>query len=174
MAKDVDGKISILEEYRVDDKVGSHYTTLQDMVKYEEEGDLLKDSKRPSGCRTLLRLHRALEFFSLFMEELSKVEGNAGTGSLARDCYKKTLAKYHSWVIQKSASFAMYKLPTRDVLLAKSFGKDSVSESITPTKQDEEEWKKQSEEMIRLGQLSHQVFDSVENLYKEHNLLDLP
>ena len=143
------------------------------MIRYEEAEDLLRDPKRPSGCRTVLRLHRALHFFTMFMEEMAKVPGSSGTGHLARECYKKTLAQYHSWVIQKSASLAMYKLPTRDLLLAKSFGHDSKDESITK-EPSEEEWKKQSDEMLRLGQLSHQVFDSVENMFSEKDLLDLP
>ena len=145
------------------------------MIEYEEKEDLLRDPKRPSGCRTVLRLHRALQFFSKFMEELAKVAGSSGTGCIARECYHSTLAQYHSWVIQKTASLAMYKLPNRDLLLAKSFGHDTSlhSDDTIPTKEDEE-WKKESEEMLRLGQLSHQVFDSVQNLFSEKSLLDLP
>lgn len=222
----MDSKINILDSYLNDSAIGSHYVTFQSMIEYEEGNNLLKDSKRPSGCRTALRLHRALQFFSLFMSELAKVAGNQATGSIARECYKKTLASYHSWMIQKTASFAMYTLPTRDQLLSKTFGpsnsicsSEASSESSSPSKtndvvskeggglketnghseekksaslsssassqggnsgdiEDEdaenEEWKQQSEQMIKLAQLSGSVYDAVQTLYQEKKLLDLP
>lgn len=191
------------------------------MIQYEEANNLLKDTKRPSGCRTALRLHRALQFFSFFMSELAKVAGNEATCAIARDCYKKTLAPYHSWFVQKSAQLAMYTLPNRDQLLSKTFGpsnsnsicsSEASSEQSSPSKtakdgpeanghsdekisaslsssassqggnsgdiEDEdaenEEWKQQSEQMVKLAQLSGQVYDAVQNLYQAKKLLDLP
>jgi len=197
VAKDVDSKIHILETYRSDELSGHHYKTFQSMIKYEESENLLKDPKRPSGSRTVLRLHRALQFFSLFMEELAEVSGSTASGPIAREVYKKTLAPYHSWVIQKSASFAMYKLPTRDSLIDRAFGhvdhhndrrtssnqinehedgekKEGSECSSSDSTNSSSEWKKQSEEMRRLGNLSRQVYDAAQSLFQENNLLDLP
>lgn len=229
VAKDVDSKICILESYCNDSAIGSHYVTFQSMIEYEETNNLLKNCKRPSGCRTALRLHRALQFFSLFMLELAKVAGNEATGAIARDCYKKTLASYHSWVVRKTAELAMFALPTRDQLLSKTFGpsnsicssevssatsspskapgnsegatsgekqgetnghnnedKKSASLSSSASSQggnsgdiededaEKEEWKQQSDQMLKLAQLSNSVYDAVQSLYQEKKLLDLP
>lgn len=198
------------------------------MIEYEECNNLLRNCKRPSGCRTALRLHRALQFFSLFMLELAKVGGNEATGAIARDCYKKTLASYHSWVIRKTAELAMFALPTRDQLLSRTFGpsnsiccsevssatsspskapahsegvssgdkqnetnghsedKKSASLSSSASSQggnsgdiededaEKEEWKQQSDQMLKLAQLSNSVYDAVQSLYQEKKLLDLP
>ncbi|RWS05329.1 Glycolipid transfer protein domain-containing protein 1-like protein, partial [Dinothrombium tinctorium] len=119
VAKDVENKIEILRGYRNDSQISHHYDSVQSMIDYETANNLLKDSKRPSGSRTLLRLHRALEFIALFMLELSKLENNAATGSIARECYKKSLSKYHPWYIQKTASVAMYTLPSRQDLITR-------------------------------------------------------
>ena len=165
VAKDVDSKIALLDAYRSDPESGSKYETFQSMIKYEESEKLLRDSKRPSGARTVLRLHRALQFFSEFMEELSRVTGSDATSHLARDCYRRTLASYHSWVVQKSASLAMYTLPSRDQLLSRAFG-SSV--------EGDQEWHKQSEVMKDLARLSRAVYDLVQDLFAANRLLELP
>lgn len=168
VAKDVDSKITLLESYRSDHESGSKYETFHSMIKYEESEKLLRDTKRPSGARTVLRLHRALQFFSEFMDELAQVPGSSATSHLARDCYRKTLAPHHSWVIQKSASLAMYTLPARDQLLSRSFGSCDKSSDMT------EKWRQQSETMTQLSRLSRQVYDLVQDLFAENRLLELP
>ena len=170
VASDVDSKIKILESYRSDGERGNHYETLKSMVEYEENDNLLRDKKRPSGARTILRLHRALKFFSLFMSEVSQVEDTACTGPLARDCYTKTLANYHTWLIQKAASVAMYALPTRDGLVEKAFVKSSIESSGDK----QAEWKRHSDEMEKMANFADKVYDVVEQYFREKNLLDLP
>lgn len=166
VAKDVDSKVALLDSYRSDPETGSKYETFQSMIKYEESEKLLRDTKRPSGARTVLRLHRAMQFFSEFMDELSQVPGSSPTSHLARDCYRNTLAPHHSWLIQKSASLAMYALPSRDQLLSRSFG------SCDP--QSDDQWNKQSETMKQVARLSRQVYDLVQDLFAENSLLELP
>ncbi|OTF76012.1 glycolipid transfer protein domain-containing protein 1-like, partial [Euroglyphus maynei] len=69
VTKDVHSKIEILESYANDDNHGDHYRTIAMMIDFERNQNLLIDQKRPSGSRTLLRLHRALEFISIFLME---------------------------------------------------------------------------------------------------------
>ena len=171
VAKDVDSKIAILESYRSDPETGANYETFQSMIKYEESEQLLQDQKRPSGARTVLRLHRALQFFSEFMDELAKVSGSCATSHLARDCYRKTLAPYHSWLVQKSASLAMYTLPSRDQLLSRSF---APSDGQDDDQNSSDNWEHQSKTMNDLAAQSRQVYDLVQNLFEENRLLDLP
>lgn len=166
VAKDVDSKITILESYTKHDEYGVEYKTVQTMIAYEKSNNLLHDSKRPSGSRTLLRLHRALEFVSHFMGSVSHLEDHHSTASVARDSYKRTLAKFHPWYIQKSASLAMYTLPYRRQLVERAFGGD-----IPDTHSDSNFV---SESMNRLARLSEDVFNATQKLYDENNLLDLP
>lgn len=171
VSSDVESKIEILEKYRNDSENGSHYGSLQALIQWESEQSLLKDSKRPSGARTFLRLHRALEFLALFMKELSALTLDAATAACARDCYHKTLAKHHPWYIKKSASLAMYALPYKKVLLERAFsGQENSSTDHNVEAISEEANKK----MEFLANLSSQVFDLVEEVYKKDNLLDLP
>lgn len=168
----MDSKIALLESYLSDPDIGPKYETFQSMIKYEESEKLLRDTKRPSGARTVLRLHRALQFFAEFMDELAHVPGSSATSHLARDCYRKTLAPFHSWLVQKSASLAMYALPDRDQLLCRSF---SSGDEQPDTESDMSQlWDKQSETMMQLARLSRQVYEMVQKLFAENNLLDLP
>ena len=67
------------------------------MIDYEHSENLLKNSK--NGTRNLLRLHRALQFISEFLKEVTKLDENDNTNSLAVLAYERTLMKHHSWVI---------------------------------------------------------------------------
>jgi len=104
------------------------------------------------------------------MEEVSKIDGGAGTGPVARECYKKTLAHFHPWFVQKSASLAMYTLPTRDQLVATAFVPSDSGSGDSPP----DEWKLHSEQMTSLAKVSNAVYESVQKLYEEKQLLDLP
>jgi hypothetical protein len=166
VASDVDSKIAILEAYRSDPETGDNYMSIQSMLKYEEANNLLKDSKRPSGARTLLRLHRALDFFSLFMQELSAHDDSSAT--IAKDCYKKTLAKHHPWYMQKTVSLAMYALPSRAQIIESAFNVGKGDESADDLS------KSAADKMLHLANSSKRVFEIVEKLYSEKQLLELP
>lgn len=201
VAKDVDSKIKILDEYRSDPKIGTHYATIQSMIDYETEANLLRDSKRPSGARTLLRLHRALEFVAHFMAECAALEAHTGTSHTARECYNKTLSKYHPWYIRKSASLAMMALPTKVNLIERAFGGSfpssaciaagcrrrqstcsghgSKGSSAHPMGSNDSLDTEQllglaSEKMTTLANRAESVFHATEKLYEERDLLDLP
>lgn len=162
VAKDVQSKLDILEEYRNKEDIGKHYESIQSMIEYEKAMHLLKDNKRSSGARTLLRLHRALEFFSLFMSELSKTDDQIGTGPVAKDCYKKTLAKYHPWYIRNSATIALTFLPNREQLSHQAFPPDYCTTDTVTTS------------MLRLAEKSNLIYNATQKLYEEYDLLDLP
>lgn len=98
VASDVDSKLVILENYRQDKEVGKYYCDLHTMVDYERKENLFKTTK--NGTRNLLRLHRALQFISEFLNEVTKLDEHENTNSLAILAYERTLMKYHSWVRQ--------------------------------------------------------------------------
>ena len=76
ISKDAVAKIQIMENYCGGER-REEYRTLQAMVRYELSGglvDLQRRSAHPdSGCRTVLRLHRALRWLQLFLEGLRKI-----------------------------------------------------------------------------------------------------
>ncbi|XP_053212565.1 ceramide-1-phosphate transfer protein-like [Panonychus citri] len=163
VTSDVESKINILETYRNDPKCNDDYVTLQSMMEYEAKHNLLRSEERPSGARTLLRLHRALAFISKFILEVSKLEDSAATGPAARTAYQATLAKYHPWVIRKTASLAMYGLPNREQLIVRAFGGEPGDDKD-----------KLTQTMITLAELSETAYNITNKLYEDNNLLDLP
>lgn len=71
------------------------------MISYEIRTGAISIRQPPSGCRTWLRLHRALQFVTMFFYRLASVDFKEKMTSLAQDCYEQTLAKYHGYLIRK-------------------------------------------------------------------------
>ncbi|KAM3824387.1 ceramide-1-phosphate transfer protein isoform 1-T2 [Vipera latastei] len=162
ISKDAVTKIQIMENFRSSEQQ-EDYITLQAMVKYELANGLV-DLREPgsypaSGCRTILRLHRALHWLHLFLEGLRTSGPRSKTSTLCTDSYNASLANYHPWIVRKAATMAFYALPTRDAFL-ENMNVGTTEEAI---------------EMLgeALPSISR-VYDITENLYAEHKLLDLP
>ena len=102
------------------------------------EHDLIKTKKKddPSGSRTLLRLHRALEYIIAFLHKLDDIQDADLCSVISVEAYEATLMKYHPWVVQvfrclismmkhntelhqKAAKLAMKLLPTKGGLILK-------------------------------------------------------
>lgn len=92
------------------------------MVAYEVSNKLVdRDSRsRPrhpnSGCRTVLRLHRALHWLQLFLEGLRTSSEDARTSTLCTEAYSAMLCAYHSW-IRQAVTVAFCALPSGKVFL---------------------------------------------------------
>jgi hypothetical protein len=107
-ARDLTFKLLILKEHQRLDPI--NYQTIQSMIAYEiESGRILtKDTSLfiqpgkplPNGCRTLLRLHRALAFISAFLSEMRLAPDDASSASIAWNAYSITLARFHSWPVK--------------------------------------------------------------------------
>ncbi|KAB0399496.1 hypothetical protein E2I00_015808, partial [Balaenoptera physalus] len=82
ISKDVVAKLQIMEQL-CGGPQREHYGTLQAMVAYEVGSqlvDLERRSRHPdSGCRTVLRLHRALHWLQLFLEGVFLETMNVGS-----------------------------------------------------------------------------------------------
>uniref|UniRef100_G3TWV7 Ceramide-1-phosphate transfer protein n=1 Tax=Loxodonta africana TaxID=9785 RepID=G3TWV7_LOXAF len=160
--KDVVAKLQIMERLRSSPQ-GEHYASLQSMVAYEvghQLVDLQRRSRHPdSGCRTVLRLHRALRWLQLFLERLRTSPENARTSTLCTDSYNASLAAYHPWVVRQAVTVAFCALPTRKVFLE--------AMKVGPPEQA----------IAMLDEalpFLERVYDVVQKLYAEHTLLDLP
>jgi hypothetical protein len=119
-ASDIAVKIEILEKYHVGENQ-ENYRTIKRMLEYESEKNMVLKHKKddPSGSRTLLRLHRALEFVIAFLARLDDLKDEDRIGPGAREVYENTLMKHHIWPIQKAAKFAIGFLPTKVGLVQK-------------------------------------------------------
>jgi len=163
VAQDVDDKIGILEKHRASESK-DHYATIGGMLDYEtgaeiaDSGHAPKEGRLPSGSRTLLRLHRALEFVILFLAKVKEAPEDSGTAGIARESYDASLSKYHPWLIRKGANMAMYLLPSRKTLV-NSMCKTSLEEATAAV-----------EDVIKTGRL---IFDQTQTFYSERKLLEL-
>ncbi|XP_020777909.1 ceramide-1-phosphate transfer protein [Boleophthalmus pectinirostris] len=162
ISKDAVNKIQILVNLQKGED-GSHYTTIQSMVKYELENqlvDLTKSGAHPtSGCRTLLRLHRALRWLELFLDSLRTSTEDSKTSVLCADAYNASLANFHPWVVRKAAGMAFCLLPGRQAFF-------DVMNVGTP-----------EQVVAMLGEaipLITEVYKITEDLYAQNNILDLP
>lgn len=165
VTSDLEAKIGLLENYRNIEKGDCNpaYLTIQSVIEYETKENLLRDSKRQSGARTILRLHRALEFLSALMRNLSKLDEGAETAPAAREAYSNTLAKHHPWTIRTIASFAMRTLPHKKILVESVLGKEHLT-NMTQT----------NEKMLTLADVTDNLFNIVDKYYEENELKDLP
>ena len=78
------------------------------MVTYEVTSGIADSGRRnPSGCRTLLRLQRALEFILQFMGEIAHSDNDAKVSTLASKVYHDTLGKHHPWLTRRMARIVM-------------------------------------------------------------------
>lgn len=76
--------------------------------------------EKPSGSRTLLRLHRALLWLQLLLEKLWAEPSGAGGRSLGDACdeaYSEALARFHPWLLQRMAHLTFSALPNHTRLL---------------------------------------------------------
>ncbi|XP_065282095.2 ceramide-1-phosphate transfer protein isoform X1 [Dermacentor albipictus] len=85
---DVKSKLDILEDYRKLDDIGDNYETLNTMIEYEKSAGTIEDTKKPSGSRTLLRLHRALEFIAALFKWHVSGAVTAASLSPSEDCVR--------------------------------------------------------------------------------------
>lgn len=162
VSKDAVAKIQIMENFRSSD-LKTNYVTIQSMVTYELANslvDLKKSTDNPqSGCRTILRLHRALRWLELFLEGLRTSSAASKTSVLCTDSYNSTLANYHPWIIRKAATLAFCALPTRNAFL-ENMNVGTPEEAV---------------EMLRDALPSiRSVYDITEALYAQNGLLALP
>ncbi|KAL8601376.1 hypothetical protein ACOMHN_042380 [Nucella lapillus] len=159
VTSDVVEKIGILRDYRKSE-IGESFRTIQSMIKHEVDNDLTVQKKKASGSRTLLRLHRALEFIE---ELLVKIKTPTDKGRKfseeAKKAYDDTLAKFHPWLIKKAVAMAMYMLPDRESMLMKM--------KVENTEQG------MAQIEVLIGHLKV-IYDITQDVYASYNLLDLP
>lgn len=160
VAADLEHKIAVIEKKQSKGSQHQFYGTAQSMVQYEVNSALaLNRGSNPSGSRTLLRLHWALEFILEFMSRISKCSDHDKTSKIASEVYEQTLSKHHPWFTRKMAAIVVYLLPSR---------KDLIS---VMCKHDYETVLDMLDKVVLAGR---EVYHLTENIYKASNLLNIP
>ncbi|XP_021945493.1 ceramide-1-phosphate transfer protein [Folsomia candida] len=160
VGSDVKTKLEILQGYRTGEN-RTHYETVEKMLQFEKTTDFINKNKESSASRTLLRLHRALNFVSKFLGKVDEIKDSEGTAHVCKEAYTQTLSKFHPWLIQKGALLAMYALPTK---------KDLISR-VCDGRIETSEVRRLLHEVIASTQ---RVYDYCETAYRDNDLLDLP
>jgi len=158
VSSDVKTKVEILEDFRANKEVADNFKSIKQMILYEKDKELLQKKGYVSGSRTLLRLHRGLDFIRNFLRRLGEVEPDEKTSTACSLSYNETLANFHPFLIRKSANIAMYALPQRDQLLNKVCS--DVQKSI--------------EALPEMLKLTDTVYDRIDALYTVNDLHGLP
>ncbi|KFB43849.1 AGAP005990-PA-like protein [Anopheles sinensis] len=157
VSSDVKEKVEILEKLRAKENAES-FLTIRTMMEYERESNLLSKKDYVSGSRTLLRLHRGLDFIQEFLRRLGELEGDGKTNGVCQAAYNDTLAQFHPWLIRKGANVAMYALPNRDQLLDKVCMDATVAIKLLP-------------DMLSV---TRDVYNRTQDLYTKYDLHGLP
>ncbi|KAK8750850.1 hypothetical protein OTU49_015027 [Cherax quadricarinatus] len=161
VSHDIQKKVTILQCYRKGG-AGDYYYSIQSMIEYERENNILTGSDQQSGSRTLLRLHRGLEFIGGFFSEIHKASDDSGLGSSASELYGRTLAKYHNWVLAKTASALLLMMPNKQTIVERITGGNTSirahNEALMP----------------KVIEAMNSVYNLTQKLYEDYGLLDLP
>ena len=158
VADDVNEKLDIMRQHRRS-SAGSNYITVDSMVEFETTRGLTKSTDRPSGSRTLLRLHRALQFIVAFLRGVRSLNSAESISGIAGKAYEGTLAAYHGWFVRTGVYLAMYTLPTKHGL-AMGMGMKNEDENDNILDQ-------------LCGRLQC-VYDRVQAIFRQYDVLDLP
>ncbi|BFG05745.1 ceramide-1-phosphate transfer protein [Drosophila madeirensis] len=159
VSSDVRTKIDILYELRkTDNESQTHFETFKAMLLHERDANLLTAKGYVSGSRTLLRLHRGLEFFYEFLKRLQDLQNDEKTASVCRAAYDDTLGKHHAFLIRKGARLAMYAMPSRGDLLDRVCHDVPSAVAMLP----------------KMLQNTRKAYDRTEQLYTLYDLHNLP
>lgn len=117
ISSDVKEKMDLLYDLLKTSDDSKHFLTVKGMIEYEKHNKLLNKKDYTSGSRTLLRLHRGLDFIQVFLKKIGELDDSESTAGACREAYDLTLAKHHPFLIRNGARIAIYTLPTKNVLL---------------------------------------------------------
>lgn len=115
-----------------------------------------------SGCRTLLRLHRAILWLQLFLEKLADTNMGGRPRSpseLCREAYQNTLAHHHTWLVRKAADLAFIAMPERGFFFRLVCVQNQEDASVV---------------LRRVVRAIGEVYERTQRALEEHGMLDLP
>ncbi|KAG7223250.1 hypothetical protein INR49_015606 [Caranx melampygus] len=141
----------------------SPYHSVRSMIEEElKQGVVDFHHQTDSGCRTLLRLHRALLWLKLFLEKLGEtpVTGRLRSpADLCREAYQSTLANHHTWFVRRAAEVAFIAMPERGFFFRLVCVQNQEELSMV---------------LNRVVQATGEIYDRTQKALEEYGMLDLP
>ncbi|XP_061607832.1 glycolipid transfer protein domain-containing protein 2 [Phyllopteryx taeniolatus] len=139
------------------------YRSVRSMIWVElRRGSVDFDRQTDSGCRTLLRLHRALLWLERFLDKLAEIPAAGllrSPSELCREAYGTTLANHHTWFARRAAELAFIAMPERGFFFR------------LMCVQNQEEL---STVLGRVVRAIGVVYDRTQKALEENGMLDLP
>lgn len=139
------------------------YHSVRSMIRVELKRGLVDFQRQTdSGCRTILRLHRALLWLKLFLQKLAESPPGGRLRSpsdLCREAYQSTLAVHHTWFVRRAAELAFIALPQRGFFFKLVCVQNQEELSIV---------------LNRVVKAIGVVYDSTHEALEENGMLDLP
>ncbi|KAM9847155.1 glycolipid transfer protein domain-containing protein 2 [Aulostomus maculatus] len=139
------------------------YHSVRSMIWVELKRGLVDfHHQTDSGCRTLLRLHRALLWLKLFLQKLAEtpVAGRLRSPSeLCREAYQSTLANHHTWFVRRAAELAFIAMPERGFFFRLVCVQNQEGLSTV---------------LYRVVHAIQEVYDRTEKALEDNGMLDLP
>ncbi|KAK4880324.1 hypothetical protein RN001_008470 [Aquatica leii] len=161
VSKDLRSKMDILHDLLQEPEKIDNFRTAKKMIEFEKENQLLDKKGYTSGSRTLLRLHRGLDFIREFLRNVHGLKDSDNTAAVCRAAYDRTLSHHHTFMVRSGAKLAMHTMPTREQLLKKLCGnEESIRDAL--------------EMLPKMLDVTSVVFDRIDNLYTTHDLHTLP
>lgn len=139
------------------------YRSVRSMIRSELDRAVVDFHRQTdSGCRTLLRLHRALLWLKLFLQKLAE-SPRAGRlrspSELCREAYQSTLAQHHTWFVRRAAELAFIAMPERGFFFKLLCVQNQEALSVLLNRA-----------VVAIGE----VYDRTQRAMEEHGMLDLP
>eukprot|EP00042_Codosiga_hollandica_P003365 m.13085 g.13085 ORF g.13085 m.13085 type:complete len:204 (-) comp18922_c0_seq2:145-756(-) len=124
ITSDVNDKLVIIRKHIAIH--GDNLSTLPKLFRFEVAN---KTTGGSNGMRSaslcIQRLHRAVEFIMMFLDQLEKSEETVSPSKLASDSYAATLSQHHAWLVRKTVGVALHTMPNRPVLYQRMFGTET-------------------------------------------------
>uniref|UniRef100_A0A3B4UDX3 Glycolipid transfer protein domain containing 2b n=1 Tax=Seriola dumerili TaxID=41447 RepID=A0A3B4UDX3_SERDU len=170
ISKEIESKTNIIRQLALSEEGNpeasqhtSAYHSVRSMIGVElDRGVVDFHHQTDSGCRTLLRLHRALLWLKLFLEKLAETPVTSRLRSpsdLCREAYQSTLANHHTWFVRRAAELAFIALPERGFFFR------------LVCVQNQEEL---SAVLNRVVHVIGEVYNRTQKALEENGMLDLP
>ncbi|XP_040038952.1 glycolipid transfer protein domain-containing protein 2 isoform X2 [Gasterosteus aculeatus] len=139
------------------------YHSVRSMIWVELNRGLVDfNHQTDSGCRTLLRLHRALLWLKLFLQKLAETPAAGRLRSpseLCREAYQSTLANHHTWFVRRAAELAFIAMPERGFFFKLVCVQSQEELNVV---------------LNRVVQAIGEIYDRTQKALEENNMLDLP
>uniref|UniRef100_A0AAY4EN61 Glycolipid transfer protein domain-containing protein n=1 Tax=Denticeps clupeoides TaxID=299321 RepID=A0AAY4EN61_9TELE len=143
---------------------GGAYHSVHTMINWELSHGLVDfHTQTDSGCRTLLRLHRALLWLELFLQRLAETPAPPARmkrpSDLCKEAYQVTLAHHHTWLVQRGAELAFLAMPERGFFYQLVCVQNQQEVSLV---------------LNTVVQAIREVYNRTQRALEEHSMLDLP